>query len=123
MLSKFSRLSIPKSEDDVRRISEEIMQQEQKEVVAGAEERGRYAYEGVDLSAIAHELTHIQELLLHIIQAIRELRDSVDTLSITIKKTLRALALLQMVNHVSDLEAKHKLLEQVYKDLGVELKK
>jgi DNA polymerase III gamma/tau subunit len=123
MLSRFSRLSIPKSEDDVRRISEEIMQQEQKEVVAGAEERGRYAYEGVDLSAIVHELTHIQELLLHIIQAIRELRDSVDTLSITIKKTLRALALLQMVNHVSDLEAKHKLLEHVYKDLGVELKK
>jgi hypothetical protein len=123
MLSRFSRLSIPKSEDDVRRISEEIMQQELKEVVAGAEERGRYTYEGVDLSAIAHELTHIQELLLHIIQAIRELRDSVDTLSITIKKTLRALALLQMVNHVSDLEAKHKLLEHVYKDLGVELKK
>jgi len=122
-LSKFSRMNIPKSEEDVKKISEEIMQQESQNIEVETEESEVHSHKEVDLSIVAHELTHIQELLLHVIHVIRELRDSVDNLNVTIRKSLRALALLQVVNSMSDTELKFKLLEQVSKDLGIELKK
>jgi hypothetical protein len=126
-LTKFSRMTIPKSEDDIKKISEEIMQQEHQVVELGAEEAEEgthmHAHGEADLSVIIHELNHMQELLLHVIQAIRELRDSVDNLDITIRKSLRALALLQVANSLSDAESRHRLLEQVSKDLGVDVKK
>jgi len=126
-LTKFSRMTISKSEDDIKKISEEIRQQEHQVVELGAEEAEEgthmHAHGEADLSVITHELTHMQELLLHVIQAIRELRDSVDNLGITIRKSLRALALLQVANSLSDAESRHRLLEQVSKDLGVDVKK
>ena len=121
-MSKFKRIDIPKSEEDVRRITEEIMKQEMvKEEAEEIEEHKQHGVSNTEL--IAQELGHVQELLLHLIQSIRELRDSVDTLALIVKKSLRAIALLQLMNMMNDENSRMYLLEQVSKDLGIEIKK
>lgn len=119
-MSKFSRMSIPKSEEDIQKISEEIMKSE------GAEEEHEHEHEATptaDLGMISHQLAHIQELLIHVIQSIRELRDSVDGLASATRRSLKTLSLVQLMNNVNDQELRSKILEQVLKELGIESKK
>ena len=115
-MGKFDRLSIPKSEEDVRRIVE-------KEVSSSSEtyeeQEQPTPYTISDLTAIAHQLAHVQELLLYIIQTLREVRDSIDTLSISLRRNLRALALAQLLMQTSSPELKKKIIEQLAKDLGI----
>jgi hypothetical protein len=127
---KISRLEIPKSEEDLRKISEEIMREEaekheheQEEVVEAHEAHGYGHEHEVDLGVIAHQLGHLQELMLQVIQGVREVRDSIDDLSATLRRSLRALALLQAMSVIDDAELKKKLLEQVAKDLGIDITK
>lgn len=112
----------------MKKISEKIMKEEaekhgQEEVV---EEHKAYEhaheYE-VDLGVIAHQLGHLQELMLQVIQGVREVRDSIDDLNATLRRSLRALAMLQAMSIIDDDELKKKLLEQVAKDLGIDITK
>jgi hypothetical protein len=127
---KISRMEIPKSEEDLRRISEEIMKEEaeehgheHEEVVEEHEVHGHAHEHEVDLGVIAHQLGHLQELMLQVIQGVREVRDSIDDLSATLRRSLRALAVLQAMSIIDDAELKKKLLEQVAKDLGIDITK
>lgn len=118
-MSKFGRMNIPKSEEDIQKISEEIMKSE------GVEEEHEHEAEHAptDLDMIAHQLAHIQELLIHVIQSIRELRDSVDGLASITRRSLKTLSLVQFINNISDPELRSKILDQVMKELGIETKK
>ncbi|MEM0026884.1 MAG: hypothetical protein QXT53_02040 [Ignisphaera sp.] len=117
-MSKFSRMSIPKNEEDIQRISEEIMKSE------GAEEEHEHeTISTANLDMISHQLAHIQELLIHVIQSIRELRDSVDGLASATRRSLKTLGLVQFMNNVNDPELRSKILDQVLKELGIEAKK
>jgi hypothetical protein len=127
---KISRMEIPKSEEDLRRISEEIMKEEaeehgheHEEVVEEHEVHGHAHEHEVDLGVIAHQLGHLQELMLQVIQGVREVRDSIDDLSAALRRSLRALAVLQAMSIIDDAELKKKLLEQVAKDLGIDITK
>ncbi|MDK6029178.1 hypothetical protein QPL79_07360 [Ignisphaera sp. 4213-co] len=115
-------MSIPKDEEDVKRIADEIMKEEAGNE-AVAEEAHEHRHAAPNLDMISHELAHIQELLIHIIQSIRELRDSVDGLAAVVRKSLRTLSLIQFINTTNDNELRAKLLEQVLRDIGIETRK
>jgi len=121
---KIERLTIPKSEDDVRELMERISR-EMSEVGEG----GRHASgEEVESSGsiqeeIVHQLTHIQELLIHVIQSVREVRDSIDNLSVTLRKNLRVLAYIWLLNSIDSEEIKRELLNTIAKELGLDIKK
>ncbi len=121
---KIERLSIPKSEDDVKELTERIS----REISESSEQEHHVSEEEVESlvgsqGEIAHQLTHIQELLIHVIQGIREIRDSVDNLSITLRKNLRVLAYIWLLNSIDNEETKKDLLDTIGKELGIDLKK
>jgi len=121
---KIERMSIPKSEDDVRelmeRISREISEASEEEQHASEEE---VESSGIIQGEIVHQLTHIQELLIHVIQSVREVRDSIDNLSITLRKNLRTLAYIWLLNSIDSEEIKKDLLDTIVKELGLDIKK
>ncbi len=118
---KIERMSIPKSEDDVRELTERISREM-------SEESGRgysISEEKIESSEIiqreiAHQLAHIQELLIHIIQGVREIRDSIDNLSITLRKNLRIAAYIWLLNSIDSEEIKKILLDTIFKELGLD---
>lgn len=107
---KLNRLKIPKSEEDVERISEEI-------------EASMHHHEGAISGgeAIAHQLEHVQELLIHVIQGIREVRDSIDNLSSIVRKSVRIMALGYILSSTENREVRRKIIETIIKDVGLNI--
>ncbi|ADM28622.1 hypothetical protein Igag_1825 [Ignisphaera aggregans DSM 17230] len=121
---KIERMTIPKSEDDLRELTERISREmsEASEEEQHASE-GEVESSGIIQGEIAHQLTHIQELLIHVIQSVREVRDSIDNLSITLRKNLRTLAYIWLLNSIDSEEIKKDLLDAIAKELGLDIKK
>jgi len=121
---KIERMTIPKSEDDVRELMERISREMSE---AGGEgqhvSEGEVESSGIIQGEIVHQLAHIQELLIHVIQSVREVRDSIDNLSITLRKNLRTLAYIWLLNSIDSEEIKKDLLDTIVKELGLDIKK
>lgn len=114
---KLSRIEILKSEEDVKRVAEEIeksMDMQQHNVAEESEVQ--------ELNTVAHQLEHIQELLIHIIQSIRGVRDSIDSLTSVIRKNIKVMALAYMLPSINDEEIRRKILEILIKDLELDKK-
>jgi hypothetical protein len=127
-LVKISRLEIPKNEEDLKKITEKIMKEEPEENNQNEEVAEEVHQEHVDehevgLDIIAHEVAHLYELMHHLVQTVREVRDSIDDLVDIVKENTKILALLQLINVVNDEELKQRLLEQVMDYLGIKLEK
>jgi len=112
---KFGRMEIPKSEEDVRKISEEIEKSIHQHSLS---EEG-----GVSrIDAVVHQLEHIQELLIHVIQSIREVRDSMDNLTSAIRRSTKIIALGFILSSTNDMEIKKRIAEIILKDVGLDAK-
>jgi len=121
---KIERMTIPKSEDDVKELMERISREMSEAGVEGQHvSEGEVESSGIIQGEIVHQLAHIQEMLIHVIQSVREVRDSIDNLSVTLRKNLRTLAYIWLLNSIDSEEIKKDLLDTIVKELGLDIKK
>jgi ferritin len=113
---KLGRMEIPKSEEDVKRINEEIEKNMEMHQHSHSDEDALS-----DVDSIVHQLGHVQELLIHIIQSIKEVRNSIDNLTSVIRKNSRIIALAYMLNVINNEEDKRKIVEIISKDLNLDI--
>jgi len=122
--TKLGRMEIPKSEEDLQKLTEEIMKEETEEVAG--HERGYAPHEhhahteAAGLDEVVHQLIHMYESILYAVQALREIRDSLDIIASNIKRSSRALALAVLLSQTQDPESKRKLVELLSKELGID---
>ncbi|MCS7110699.1 MAG: hypothetical protein N3D82_01900 [Ignisphaera sp.] len=112
---KLGKLEIPKSEEDVKRISEEIEESMHQHHPGEGEDSASNA------EAIAHQLEHVQDLLIHVIRGIKEIRDSIDNLSSIVRKNMKVVALGYILLSVENREIKKKIAELIIKDMGLDI--
>jgi len=121
--AKLGRMEIPKSEEDLQKLTEEIMKEEAE--AAGHEERYEHHEhhghaEAAGLDEVVHQLVHMYESILYAVQALREVRDSLDIIASNIKRSSRALALAVLLSQTQDPESRRKLVELLSKELGID---
>jgi len=121
--TKLGRMEIPKSEEDLQKLTEEIMKEEAE---ASGHEEGYEPHEHHEhaevagLDEVVHQLVHMYESIIYAVQALREVRDSLDIIASNIKRSSRALALAVLLSQTQDPESRRKLVELLSKELGID---
>jgi len=122
--TKLGRMEIPKSEDDLQKLTEEIMKEEAEEATGHEERHGPHEHrahaEVAGLDEVIHQLVHMYESILYAVQALREIRDSLDIMASNIKRSSKALALAVLLSQTQDPESRRKLVELLSKELGID---
>jgi len=121
--TKLGRMEIPKSEEDLQKLTEEIMKEEAEAAghEEGYEHHEHHAHaEVAGLDEVIHQLVHMYESILYAVQALREVRDSLDIIASNIKRSSRALALAVLLSQTQDPESRRKLVELLSKELGID---